>query len=195
VARRESYRDRLGIVEEMIMQDGTNNPAPVPVASGEPTGPAARRRTSLLLSTGGAVGLAVGILLSFGWYTTCTFFTQTLPGTRDSVQVFNELNELRQQINQMNEDKQLKDQEKAEAVRQALSSVASTARLPVSGMLGGVPPTKDQGGGPDRPPVEKARDPFADIDDEIANLEHTQKVLNTILDMFSPKGKERAKDR
>ena len=40
-----------------------------------------------------------------------------------------------------------------------------------------------------------ASGPFAEIDEEIRRLEETQQVLNTILDMFTPKDKERAKDR
>src|SRR5262249_1596507 len=112
-----------------------------------------------------------------------------------SVQVFNELNELRQQLNQLNEEKKLKEQEKEEAMRQALSAVASTVRAPDSGMPGVVPPDKKQDGGADGSPVVKPQDPFADIDAETERLQQTQKVLNTILDLFSSKGKERAKDR
>ena len=33
-------------------------------------------------------------------------------------------------------------------------------------------------------------DPFADLDAEIDDLQRTQKVLNTILDLFTPKHKE-----
>jgi hypothetical protein len=176
------------------MHDGAHEPATVPVPSRVVTGPAAGRRGALLLGVGGGVGLALGILLTIGVSATYTFFTHTLPSTRDSVQVFNELNELRQQLNQLNEEKKLKEQEKEEAMRQALSAVASTVRAPESGTPGVVPPAKKQGGGADVPPVEKRRDGFAEIDEEIERLEQTQKVLNAILDMFS-KGKERAKDR
>jgi hypothetical protein len=177
------------------MHDGANEPAAVPVPAREVAGPAAGRRGALLLGIGGGVGLALGILFTIGVSATYTFFTHTLPSTRDSVQVFNELNELRQQLNQLNEEKKLKEQEKEEAIRQALNAVASTVRAPDSGTPGVVPPAKKQGEGADGAPVEKRHDPFADIDEEIARLEQTQKVLNTILDMFSSKGKERPKDR
>jgi hypothetical protein len=165
------------------MQDYTNDPVTVPVPSNERTGPAAARRVALLLGIGGGVGLALGILLTLSVSATYTFFTNTLPATRDSVQVFNELNELRQQLNQLNEEKKLKEQEKEEAVRQALSAVASTVRTPASGTPGVAPP------------AEKARGPFAELDAEIERLEQTQKTLNTILDMFTGKGTERTKGR
>ena len=38
-------------------------------------------------------------------------------------------------------------------------------------------------------------DPLAEVDEEIKRLEDTQRVLNTILDMFTPKDKMRPKDR
>jgi hypothetical protein len=161
------------------MQDDTNDPA-VPR---ERVGRAAARRTVLLLGIGVGVGLALGVLLTLGVSATYTLVTKTIPETRDSVQVFNELNQLRQQINQLNEEKKLNEQAKEEAVRQALSAVASVARTPESGMAKVVPPARRPG------------DPFADLDAEIERLEQTQKVLNTILDMFSGPGKERAKDR
>lgn len=177
------------------MPDGTNEPATVPVPASEQTGSMAGRRVALLLGIGGVVGLAVGILLTIGVSATFTFFTRTVPSTRDSVQVFNELNELRQQLNQLNEEKKFKEQEKEEALRQALSAVASTARAPESGTPSVVPPAKNEGGGAERPPVAKPHDPFAELDAEIERLEQTQKVLNTILDLFTSKGKERTKDR
>jgi hypothetical protein len=179
------------------MHDGASEPAAVPVPAREGTGPAVGRRGVLLLGLGGAVGLALGILLTVGVTATYTFVTHTLPETRESVQVFNELNELRQQINQLNEQKKLKEQEeKEEAMRQALKAVASTVRAPDSGTPAVTPPAEKQAGGMESPPVAKPHDPFADIDEEIARLEQTQKVLNTILDLFSKsKDKERAKDR
>ena len=179
------------------MPDGANEPAavPVPVPPRQESGPAAGRRGALLLGIGGGVGLALGVLLTIGVSATYTFFTHTLPSTRDSVEVFNELNELRQQVNQLNEDQKLKEQEKEEAVRQALRAVATTAHAPESGTPSADPPAKKEGGRADVRPVEKPRDGFAEIDDEIERLEQTQKVLNTILDLFSRKGKERAKDR
>jgi hypothetical protein len=179
----------------MIMQDGTNEPATVPVPTSEKPGPTPRRRTVLLLGLGGGVGLALGVLLTFGVFTTYTFVTQTLPSTRDSVQVFNELNELRQQINQLNEERKLKDQEKEDAVRQALSAVSSTVHPPENATPSAAPPPKKEGGAAEMHPVEKRRDGFAEIDEEIERLEQTQKVLNTILDLFSRKAKERPKEQ
>jgi hypothetical protein len=182
------------------MQDGTNEPtevalpaalpAALPVPAPAAPAPAAGRRSALLLALGGGVGLVVGVLLTVGVTTTYTLFTQTLPATRDSVQVFNELNELRQQINQLNDEKKLKDQEKDEAVRMALDAVASTVRAPEA-----LTPSKKAGGAAEARPVARAQDGFAEIDEEIERLEQTQKVLNTILDMFSKKGKERPKER
>ncbi len=177
------------------MPDGTNEPAAVPVPAAAVPAPAARRRGRVLLGIGFGVGLALGVLLTTGVVATYTFVTDTLPSTRDSVQVFNELNELRQQINQLNEEKKLKEQEKEAAVRQALSTVAATARAPDARPPDVGPPAEKPGGGADRPRVEKRQDPFGDIDAEIERLEQTQKALNTILDMFSRKGKEPAKDR
>jgi hypothetical protein len=178
----------------MIMPDGANEPAAVPGPSRAVTGPAAGRRDAWLLGIGGGVGLALGIMLTLGVSATYTFLTDTLPSTRDSVQVFNELNDLRQQLNQLNEEKKLKEQEKEEALRQSLSAVASTVRAPDSGTPG-VPPAKKEAGSAEGSPVAKRQDPFADIDAEIERLEQAQKALNTILDMFSRKGKEGAKDR
>jgi hypothetical protein len=195
------------------MPDGANEQTAVPVLPRQTTGPAAGRRGVLLLCTGVGVGLALGILLTLGVSTTFTFFTRTLPETRDSVQVFNQLDEMRQQINQLNEDNKLKEQEKEDSMRRALSAVEATAHPPDSGTPsgvptaqkpaggdggppGGVPMAQKPAGGAERPPVEKRQgDPFADIDEEIERLERTQKVLNTILDLFSRKGKEGAKDR
>ena len=202
------------------MQDGTNDPAAAPVPSSEQPGPAAKRdgmideiikarrqalskqprpparsRAALWLAIGGAAGLALGVLLTFSVTATYTFFTQTLPSTRDSAQVFNQLNELRQEINQLNEEKQLKEQEKEDAIRQALKAVASAVPAPESGKPSADLPAKKEGGEMDARPVPKRQDGFAEIDEEIERLQQTQKVLNTILDMFSRKGKERAKDR
>src|SRR5262249_13175433 len=171
-----------------------NEPAAMPVASPKVTGPAAGRYGAILFGIGCGVGLTLGVVLTLGASATYTFFTQTVPSTRDSVQVFNELNELRQQINQLNEETKLKDQEKEEALRQSLGAVASTVRAPDSGTAGADSPAPKEGGGAEKPPVAKSHDPFAEIDDEIKRLEQAQKVLNSILDMFS-KGKEGAKDR
>ena len=128
---------------------------------------------------GAPVGLALGVLLTIGAYSTYTLFTQTLPSTVESVQVFNELNELRQQINQQNEEKKLLAKETEEAMRKTLSTIAS-ANPPRDGTTSeAVPPAKTRARKP--PGV----DPFADIDAEIEDLERTQKTLNTILDLFT----------
>jgi hypothetical protein len=177
------------------MPDGANELAAVPVPSPGAAGPAVGKRGRVLLGLGFGVGLAVGVLLATAVTATYTFLTDTLPSTRESVQVFNELNELRQQLNQLNEENKRKEQEKEQAVRQALSAVASTTRAPDGRTPDAAPPAEKPGGGADRPPVEKRQDPFADIDAEIERLEQAQKTLNTILDMFSRKGKEPAKDR
>ena len=161
---------------------------PVVVAAPAPPSKPARNRTALLLGVGGAVGLALGILLSIGAYGTYTLFTETLPSTVESVRVFNELNELRQQVNALNEERKLKDAETAEAVRKALSTVVTN------------PPVRENKSPEVGPTVKKKErrppgvDPFADIDAEIEDLERTQKTLNTILDLFTPKKKEPAKD-
>jgi hypothetical protein len=182
-----------------MLTDGAHDPASAPAPSGKPTGPAAGKRTAVLLTVGGAVGMTLGVLLTMGLTTTYTFVTHTVPSTRDSVEVFNQLNELRQQINEMNEEKKLKEQEKEEAVRQALSAVASTVRRPESGTSTAVPPTAvppgmKEGEKPVARRAERPRDGFADIDEEIERLEQTQKTLNTILDLFTRKAKDGAKD-
>jgi hypothetical protein len=165
------------------MQGDTNEPVnSIPKANRT-----AARRTVLLLLIGGGVGMALGILLTLGVSAAYTLVTRTIPETRDSVQVFQELNQLRQQLNQLNEEKKLNeklnDQAREEAVRQALSAVSSAARTPEGGMSKVAPPARKPG------------DPFAELDAEIERLEQTQKVLNTVLDLFSGTGKEGAKDR
>jgi hypothetical protein len=177
------------------MPDGANEPAAVPVPPRPEPRPAAGRRGAVLLFLGGCVGMALGVLLTVGVTSTYTLVTHTIPETRDSVEVFNQLNELRQQINQMNEDQKLKDQEKEDALRQALRAVASKAPAPESGTPSADPAARKEAAAPEARPVMKAQDGFAEIDEEIARLEQTQKVLNTILDVFSRKAKERAKDR
>ena len=165
------------------MQDDINDPATLPTFTPAKPGRASVKRTALLLGIGMGIGLALGILLTLSVSATHTLFTQTLPATRESVQVFNELNELRQQINRLNEEKALQEKEKEAAVRQALQAVTATVRTPASGTTSTMPP------------AAKPQGPFAEIDAEIERLEQTQKVLNTILDMFSREGKERVKDR
>jgi hypothetical protein len=177
------------------MPDGTNDPATVPVSPSPKAAPAAGRRAVLLLGIGGGVGLALGVLLTIGVSTTYRFYTETLPSTRDSVQVFNELNELRQQINQLNEENKLKEQEKEDAVRRALSAVTSTVPAPEGRTPDAAPPAKKEGMGAPARPADRPRDGFAEVDEEIERLERTQKVLNTILDLFTRKGKEPTKER
>jgi hypothetical protein len=166
------------------MQDGANEQASAQLP---PTSPA-NWRSALLLGVGGTVGLTLGILLTIGVYSTYTLFTQSLPSTVESIQVFNELNELRQEINTLNEEKKLKDLETADSLRKALGPVASpgpaqASKAPEAGPVAQARPRKPPG-----------VDPFADIDAEIADLERTQKTLNTILDLFTRNPKERAKD-
>jgi hypothetical protein len=161
------------------MQGDTNEPV-TPIQKASRT---AARRTALLLLIGGGIGMALGVLLTLGVSAAYTLVTKTIPETRDSVQVFNELNQLRQQLNQLNEEKQLNEQAKEAAVRQALSAVASAARTPEGGMSKVVPPAGRPG------------DPFAELDAEVERLEQTQKVLNTVLDLFSGTAKEGAKGR
>jgi hypothetical protein len=177
------------------MQDGANEPVAVPVPPRQEAAPPAGRRGALLfLGIGVGVGLLLGVLISTGVFATYTFFTHTLPETRDSVEVFNQLNELRLQVNQMNEEQKLKDQEKEDAMRQALRAVAERAQASQGGTPGADAPAKKAGGGPDVRVANKPQDGFAEIDEEIERLEQTQKVLNTILDVFSRKAKEAAKE-
>jgi hypothetical protein len=148
-----------------------------------------------LLGIGGVVGLALGVLLTLGASATYPFLTPTVTPNRDWVQVFNELNELRQQINRINEERALKDQETVATIRQALGAVASTARPADRAPPAAVAPAGYQGGGSDKPPVRRGWDPLAEVDEEIKRLQDTQMILNTILDLFTPKEKERAADR
>jgi hypothetical protein len=166
------------------MQDGVHEPLAAPI----PSSNIANRRTVLLLAVGGAAGLTLGVLLTIGAYSAYVVFTQTLPSTVESIQVFNELNEMRQQINQLNEEKKILAKGTEDAMRKALSAVASTAPSRDGQATEAVPPAKVR--------ARKAPgvDPFADIDAEIQDLERTQKTLNTILDLFTRNPKERAKD-
>jgi hypothetical protein len=149
----------------------------------------------MLLAIGGGVGLTLGILLTLGVYATYTLFTHTLPATRDTVQVFNEVNQLRQQLNELNEAKKLQEQEKEAAVRQALRTVAAVPQVPENGRPSADSPANQPGGGAEAPRIAKSQDPFAEVDAEVKKLEQTQKVLNTLLDMLSPKGSEPTKER
>src|SRR5262245_40241628 len=102
------------------MSDDAIDPIVVPVPAQKPVD----RRVVMWLGIGSAVGLAIGVLLTIGAYSTYNLITETLPSTRDQVLVFNELNELRQQINELNDAKKAKELEAAEAL-QKLSVVAS----------------------------------------------------------------------
>jgi hypothetical protein len=191
---------------ETIMHDDTTAPATAPAPSSETTAPSApprettgragRWRAVVLLGIGAGVGLAVGVVATMWVSSTVTLFSPTLPvpATKDSLEVFNQLNEMRQQINQLNEEKkrqeQEKEQEQAEAVRKALSAVASTVRESESKAAPAAPPAKKEGAAPEARPVEKRHDGFEEVDEEMERLERTQKVLNGILDLFTRKGKE-----
>jgi len=173
------------------MHEGTSEPVAVPVLAPVETRPAARGRGAWLLGLGIGLGIALGVLLSVGVFVTYTFFTQTIPETTGSVQVFNELNELRQQVNQLNEERKRKEQDQADAMRKALEALAPPDRAPEGGAPPiVVPPAKKQGEAAEPRPMRNPNDPFAELDAEIERLEETQKVLNTILDIFS-KSKEK----
>jgi hypothetical protein len=64
-----------------------------------------------------------------------------------------------------------------------------------AGTSGGVPTAETQAKGVSQPAVRRASDPFAELDAEIKNLENTQAILNSILDLFLPGPKEPTKDR
>jgi hypothetical protein len=175
------------------MHDETNEPPDVPAHPETPS--PVRWRAALLLGMGLGVGLAAGILLTVSVSATYALFTPTIRPNRDWVEVFNELNDLRQQVNRMNEERNLKDQETVSAIRQALTTVATAPRPADAGTPGLIVPTNQTGAVTDRPRITRANDPLAEVDEEIRRLEDTQRVLNTILDMFTPKNKERPKER
>ncbi len=147
------------------------------------------RPTAFWFSMGGLAGLTVGIFLTIGAFTIYTLVVHSLPTTQHSVQVFHELNDLRRQLNQINEEKKNRDQEE-QTLRQALSAVTSTARVSDVPVTGTTVTAKKETPRATPTPTPKARGPFAEIDAEIERLEQTQKVLNTILDLFPAKGKE-----
>ena len=173
------------------MQDDANDLPEVPTRA------ATGWRAATLLGVGGVVGLTLGVLLTVGVSATRTFLTPTLPlpATRDSMQVLTELNELRRQVNQLNEDKKVQDQGRDDAMRRALATLAAAVRERASATTGAAPSAEKPGGGMGRPPARNPTDPFAELDAEIKSLEQTQTVLNAILDLFLPAGKEPAKDR
>src|SRR5436305_1327463 len=96
---------------EAVMLDNDNEPEELPVPARGETGPGFWRRAALWLCIGGGLGLALGVLLTVSVTATYRLFTPTISPNRDWVQVFNELNELRQQVNQLNEARRLQDQE------------------------------------------------------------------------------------
>jgi hypothetical protein len=189
------------------MNEGTNDPATVPILATEAPAsetpapatappppaatpaPASENRVALWLIVGSLFGTVLGSLLTTTIFTTYLSYTRTLPGGRDSLQVFNELNDLRQQLNKLNADNKLKELEKVNAVRESLGAIAAAARTPET-KPAATPDKKvaDKA----MPPAPKREGPFADIDAEIERLENTQKVLNTILDVFTAK---KEKDR
>jgi hypothetical protein len=154
----------------------------------------------VLLGVGAGVGLAVGVVATMWVSSTVTFFSPTLPvpATKDSLEVFNQLNEMRQQINELNEEKKRQEkeqeQEQEQAVRKALSAVASTVRESESKAAPAAPPASKDTAPPEARPVEKRHDGFEEVDEEMERLERTQKVLNGILDLFTRKDKERPKE-
>jgi hypothetical protein len=174
------------------MQDGVNEPptAAAPVAIRPPT----RWRAAALLAIGGVVGLAVGVALTTA-VSAYRFLTPTLPlpSDQDPTQILMELNELRHQVNQLNDAKKLQAQQTDDATRRALTTLASMVRARATAAPGA--PTAAEKPAAAGPPVRRGYDPFAELDAEIKNLEDTQAILNSILDLFLPAPKEPAKDR
>jgi hypothetical protein len=177
------------------MQDGTNEPpakiAPLAIH------PAAQWRNAIWLAVGGVVGLAVGVVTTTSVFTTYRFLTPTLPlpAERDPVQILTELNELRQQVNHLNDAKKLQARESDAARRQELTALTSLIQARAHGAHAASPPAGKPGMAAGGSPVRPAHDPFAELDAEIKNLEDTQKILNTILDLVLPAAKEPEKDR
>jgi hypothetical protein len=139
------------------------------------------KRTIVLLGIGGLVGAVFGLVLGFSLYGMYTFVTQTVPETREQVQVFNELNELRDQINKMNEARKKEEADRNKTVAER-PKPAPSINLP--DLLPKIEPPADK---------PQPRGDFAEVDAEIARLEETQKILNAILDRLMTKEKE--KDR
>jgi hypothetical protein len=97
------------------------------------------------------------------------------------------LNELRHQVNRLNGEKNLQAGDRDESMRRALAAInaAVQARAAATG------PAKPG----DKTAVARPHDPFAEIDAEIKNLEATQAVLNSLLDLFLSGPKEPTKER
>jgi hypothetical protein len=197
---------------------GTSDTATVPVPLSTKTGPTSGRRGALWIGIACGLGLALGILITNTINNMMAYTTfYPLQSNKNSVEVFNELNEMRQEINQLNDQKKREEQAKQEqnndeAIRQALNAVKSVA--PDNGKPGpAVPPDNGKpgpaaapdignplailpvmnqkpGGGVEARPKRNPTDPFADVDEEIERLERTQKTLNKILDMFGKKAEQ-----
>src|SRR5262245_61030486 len=164
------------------MHEGTNDHdnSPTVVPAHADAVPAARWRTATLLGIGVGVGLILGVLLTFGVSATYTFLNPVLPlpADRNPVEILNELNELRLQVNRLSEEKKVHDQDKDDSLRRALGSLASVVRARAGVTSGGAAPAEKPGGAAGGPPVARGYDPFAELDAEIKNLETTQEVLN-----------------
>lgn len=177
------------------MQDNANEPPTVaaPVVVRPPAG----WRSAIWLAVGCVVGLAVGVVATTGVFTTYRFLTPTLPlpADRDPVQILTELNELRHQVNQLNDANMLQNRQTDDATRRVLTTLTSMVKAQATGSPVASPPAEKPGMAASVPPVRRAHDPFAEIDAEIKNLENTQAILNSILDLFLPAAKEPVKDR
>lgn len=147
------------------------------------------RRDVLLVGIGGLVGAVLGAVVVLGALSLYTFITRTIPETQNNVQVFNELNDLRQQLNEVNEERKAKEKERT-ALRP--EPTPTPAPMPESvPNLGGLEALLPPRPAPAAEPAARPNDPFAEIDAEIQRLEETQKILNTILDKFSRSKKEK----
>jgi hypothetical protein len=175
------------------MHDGANENDPEVVPERAETGPTVGWRAVTLLGIGVSIGLVLGVLVTVGASVTYRFLTPTLPlpTDRDPVQILNELNALRLQVNQLTQEKNLQGQEKDDSLRRALGAVAAA----VQARAGASPPAEQRGGSAGVSAARRASDPFAELDAEIKNLEATQAALNAILDLFLSGDKGPAKDR
>ena len=87
--------------EENSMQIGKEIASKVRVRRLGMISAAAMWRAAILLAIGGGVGLALGVVLTTGVFVTHQFLTPTLPlpTAGDSLQILNELNDLRHLVN------------------------------------------------------------------------------------------------
>jgi hypothetical protein len=166
----------------MQVESGSPVGVPVQVRSASPW------RAMTLLFVGGILGLVVGSLATVGAITTYQFLNPTLsvPTAPDSLQVLNELNELRHQVNRLNGEKKVESQDRDESMRRALAAINAAVQARAA-----AEPARPG----DKTAVARPHDPFAEIDAEIKNLEATQAVLNSLLDLFLSGPKEPAKER